>query len=83
MASISRGAEALKTLVTPPRVNAAEIAAKCEVSTQAVSSWMQGRMLPSPARMRVLQDQYGIPMEAWTEEAKPANGDSEPNTAAE
>lgn len=82
MANTTRGAEALKSLVTPPRVNAAEIAARCEVSTQAVSSWMQGRMLPSPARMRILQDEYGIPMEAWTEDSAP-EADSEPHTAAE
>lgn len=64
----TKGAEALKTLVTPPRVNAAEIAERCKVSTQAVSAWMQGRMLPAPARMRILQEAYGIPMESWTEE---------------
>lgn len=67
----TKGSQALRKLVTPPRVNQQTVAERCKVSQQAVSGWMQGRAKPTPDRMRVLQDEFGIPMEAWTEDPAP------------
>jgi transcriptional regulator with XRE-family HTH domain len=66
---MTKGAVALREIVAPPRINQTEIAEACEVTQQAVSGWLSGRSKPTADRMRVLQDRYGIPMEAWTESA--------------
>lgn len=66
---MTKGAIALRGLVAPPRVNQAEVAEACAVTQQAVSGWLSGRAKPTVDRMRILQDRYGIPMEAWTEQA--------------
>ena len=66
MPDTSKASEALKSLVTPARVRLEEIASRCNVSRQAVSSWLRGDMQPSPERMRILEDEFGIPMRDWT-----------------
>ncbi|MBA3964158.1 MAG: helix-turn-helix transcriptional regulator [Chthoniobacterales bacterium] len=63
----TKGAQALQRIVAPPRVDQEEVANNCEVTQQAVSGWVKGRAKPTPDRMRILQDKYGIPMESWTE----------------
>lgn len=65
----TKGSEALRLMVAPPRVSQFEIAQACDVSQQAVSAWARGHMQPTPERMRVLQDRFGIPMESWTDDA--------------
>lgn len=65
----TKASEALRLMVDPPRVSQVEIAEACNVSQQAVSAWAQGRMKPTPDRMRLLQDRFGIPMQDWTDSA--------------
>lgn len=75
----SKGAQQLRRLVTPPRVLQQRVAKACKVSQQAVSSWMNHKAQPTPAGMRILKDEFGIPMEAWTE---PPTEEEEPESVA-
>jgi transcriptional regulator with XRE-family HTH domain len=66
--TVTKAARQLEGLVFPkPETTQAEIARLCNVSPQAVSGWINGRSKPTPDRMRLLKDRFGIPMEAWTE----------------
>jgi transcriptional regulator with XRE-family HTH domain len=52
------------------------IAQSLGVSKQAVSAWITGVARPTPERMAQLERDFGVPMQAWTEE-DPADDDSE------
>jgi transcriptional regulator with XRE-family HTH domain len=65
---VTKGARALEKLVSP-EVSQQEVAELCNVTQQAVSGWLKARSKPTPDRMKLLKDRYGIPMEAWTEDA--------------
>lgn len=50
-----------------PRLTQADLAEKLGVSQQTVSAWVKGVANPTADRMRRLEDEFGIPMRAWTE----------------
>jgi transcriptional regulator with XRE-family HTH domain len=84
----TKGAQSLRNLVTPKRIAQQEVADKCGVSQQAVSSWMQSRAKPTPDRMRVLQEVFDISMESWTDPPDPSletedgsDSESKPNSS--
>jgi transcriptional regulator with XRE-family HTH domain len=56
----------LRDLVSPKHTQA-ELAEKLGVSQQTVSAWVNGVANPTADRMRRLEDEFGIPMRAWTE----------------
>lgn len=85
---MTKGARDLKRLVSP-EVTQERLAELLDVSQQAVSAWVHGKAKPSPDRMAKLEDLFGIPMRAWTEEpaeeAPPDStrtGPSEPESEA-
>lgn len=45
------------------------LSAKLDVTRQAISLWLAGDALPSPERMKEIEDIYGIPMREWMEAA--------------
>ena len=69
---LSAGAVRLRELV-----DRGQLARRLGVTRQAVSAWLVGDAVPSPARMAALEREYGIPMRAWTEEPD-ATGMGEP-----
>lgn len=73
----TRGQKQLRDLVSP-RLTQAELAEKLGVSQQAISAWVNGVANPTADRMRQLEDEFGIPMRAWTE----APTEPEPEKAA-
>lgn len=47
------------------RTTGSAISARCRVSFQLVSGWANGYYKPSAASRAALQQNYGIPCEAW------------------
>ena len=67
----TKGARLLREkLVTQER-----IAQALGVSKQAVSAWITGVARPTPERMVQLERDFGVPMQAWTEEDTDESGE--------
>lgn len=64
--SLSRAAVALAKKLDPA-LTVKDVADLLGVKRQAVSAWLHGTNRPDPDKMAILQREYGIPMQAWTE----------------
>lgn len=63
---LSRGRRLLIALLQ--RTTARDVAARCRVYPQRIADWLAGHKVPSEHSRRMLQANYGIPLESWDEE---------------
>jgi transcriptional regulator with XRE-family HTH domain len=61
----SKGAKALAAKLRARKLSQADLSKICGVSQQAVSNWLAGYARPSPEAMAVLEQRFGIRMNAW------------------
>jgi transcriptional regulator with XRE-family HTH domain len=74
----SRASIRLAEALRPKVMSQSKLAEELGVSPQAVSGWVVGKSKPAPEQMVRIEDLFGIPMRAWTEEEPaPASEESE------
>lgn len=78
----SVGSKALKAALTP-KLTQEQLAERLGVTQQAVSSWAQGRTVPSPKYMAEIEDALGIRMRDWTLDPDVAEADPPAATGTE
>lgn len=73
----TRGEIQLAEALRPKVMSQSDLAKELGVSPQAVSGWVVGRAKPTPELMARIEDLFGIPMRAWTEEVDDDAGAAE------
>lgn len=63
---LSRGRRLLIALLQ--RTTARDVAARCRVYPQRVTDWASGYRSPNPTARRMLELNYGLPVNAWDKE---------------